>query len=58
MVFGDGVSLPPDLAPEARDLLLGFLEWVDDHPALLDDPTWTREQMVDMFIMEAGGNGL
>lgn len=48
--------VPPRMAAEARDLLLGFLAWAEEQPTLMADPKWTRDQMVDLFIMEAGGN--
>lgn len=48
-------SIPTELAPEARDLLLAFCEWCSapKQQSLIDDDEWTMEQMVDLFIMEA-----
>jgi len=48
------VSMPKQLAPAARALLLAFYHWMDGQPAeTLADPDWTGERLVDLFILEA-----
>jgi hypothetical protein len=49
------ISMPEQLAPEARELLLAFWEWCarPEHEHMLEDERWTVEQIIDMFILEA-----
>jgi hypothetical protein len=49
------VGVPVELAPKARELLLAFWEWCSapEHAGMLDDDSWTVEQMVDLFLLEA-----
>lgn len=49
------IWVPEELAPEARELLLAFWDWLGDpdHEGMLKDDAWTGEQMIDLFIMEA-----
>jgi hypothetical protein len=47
------VWVPERLAPEARELLLGFWEWTMNHQSLLASEEWTMEQMIDLFLLEA-----
>lgn len=53
------VPVPEELAPQARELLLAFLEWGGDpaHEGILADDDWTMEQIVDLFILEASTRG-
>ena len=53
------VWVPKQLAPEARELLLAFRDWLarPEHEGMLDDDDWTVEQMVDLFLLEASTHG-
>jgi hypothetical protein len=53
------VKVPTEMAPTARALLLAFYTWLNGLPAetLADTETWTRERLVEMFMMEAQSGG-
>lgn len=53
------VQIPEQLAPTARALLLAFYTWLNGLPpeTLADTETWTRERLVEMFMMEAQNGG-
>lgn len=49
--------VPPEMAPSARELILAFGRWCDEHMDLVESEDWTYEDLVDMFLMECGANG-
>jgi hypothetical protein len=51
--------VPPELAPEARELLRAFAEWASEprQAQLLSDDSWTWTGMIDLFLLECGANG-
>ncbi len=46
-------GVPREVAPSARELLMGFVRWTANSPRLMADEDITMEHLVDMFLLEA-----